>query len=336
MGPTANDLDRLDAMDDTDVETDTDMVDTVVVVSIVPDDLDATRSQIDQTRAEMSETVDALKERLNPRHLGEQAKDTVREATIGRAQDAASAAIDTARDTGMTLLESIKENPIPAALTGIGIAWLLMSARRSSPGQRYSDERPTYGYGPGYPEYGDLRSSRYPDSTTGHPVFDRATDMASRVQEKAGQIANQVQDKAGQIAGQVQDKAGQVVDQVQDKTGQIVDQMQNKAQQLAGQVQGQVSQLGAQGREAVDSFQQMLRQNPLAMGAVAMALGMAAGLAVPETPQENRWMGELRDDFVQKAHDTAHDVLEEKAHQVADVVSDKVHDVAQQAADAVG
>jgi ElaB/YqjD/DUF883 family membrane-anchored ribosome-binding protein len=323
-------------MDDTDAETDTDMADTVVVVSVVSEPLDATRSQIEQTRAEMGGTIDALKERLNPQRLVEQATDTIREATIGRAQDAASAAVDTARGTGMTLLESMKENPIPAALTGIGIAWLLMSARRPSPGQGSSDQRPTYGYGPGYPEYGDLRSSRYPDSTTAHPVFDRASDMASRVQEKAGQFADQVQDKAGQIAGQIQGKAGQVVDQVQEKTGQIVDQVQEKAQQIAGRVQGQVSQLGTQGRQAVDSFPQMLRQNPLAMGAVAMALGMAAGLAVPETPQENRWMGELRDDFVQKAQHTAHDVLEEKGHQVADVVADKVHDVAQQAADAVG
>src|SRR5713101_4343171 len=130
MGPTTNDLDRLDEMDDTD----TDVVDGAIIISVTAEeeDLDTARAQFEQTRAEMGETIDAIKERLNPQKLMGQAKESVREATIGRAQDAANAAVETAKDTGTTVAGFIKENPIPAALTGLGITWLLMSARKQN------------------------------------------------------------------------------------------------------------------------------------------------------------------------------------------------------------
>ena len=120
----------------------------------------------------------------------------------------------------------------------------------------------------------------------------------------------------------------------------MIDQVQDKAGQVAGQVQDQVSQIGAQaqyqGQRAMDRFQRLMQDNPLAVGAAALAVGMAIGSVVPETTQESRWMGSVRDNFMQKAQQTAHSVLEEKAHQVADAVSDKVHDMAQEAVDTIG
>jgi len=71
------------------------VVDTVVVTPAdrsVPDprstDIDITRAQIEQTRADVGGTIDAIKEKLNPQTLMQQAKETVREATVGRAQEA--------------------------------------------------------------------------------------------------------------------------------------------------------------------------------------------------------------------------------------------------------
>jgi len=46
------------------------------------------RAQIEQTRSEMSETIDAIQGKLNPDNLKEQAQEMVREATVGRAQEA--------------------------------------------------------------------------------------------------------------------------------------------------------------------------------------------------------------------------------------------------------
>src|SRR6476660_1165345 len=93
---------------------------------------DAVRSDIEDTRANMSSTLDAIQEKLSPQRLTEQAKDAVRDATVGRVQDMASNITDTARDTGSTLMDTIRENPLPAALVGIGVGWLFLSARRQA------------------------------------------------------------------------------------------------------------------------------------------------------------------------------------------------------------
>ena len=51
----------------------------------------------------------------------------------------------------------------------------------------------------------------------------------------------------------------------------------------------------------------MLRENPLAMGALAVGAGAALGLAIPQSTQEHEVMGEARDTFVEKAQEKAQD-----------------------------
>ena len=48
------------------------------------DETDAIRGDIEDTRANMSSTIDAIQEKLSPQRLTEQAKDAVRDATVGR------------------------------------------------------------------------------------------------------------------------------------------------------------------------------------------------------------------------------------------------------------
>src|SRR5215217_5873616 len=74
------------------------------------DEVEATRAQIELTRAEMTETVDALQERLDPERLKEQAKTQAR---------------NTVRSTGSGVLETVRQNLIPVAVVG-GILGLLL------------------------------------------------------------------------------------------------------------------------------------------------------------------------------------------------------------------
>ncbi len=77
------------------------------------DEIEATRAQIEMTRAEMTETVDALQERLDPERLKEQAKAQAR---------------DTVRSTGSEILKTIKQSPVPVAVVG-GLLGLLLVRR---------------------------------------------------------------------------------------------------------------------------------------------------------------------------------------------------------------
>ena len=127
------------------------------------EDVETARAQIEETRAEMSETVDAIKEKLSPAHLVQEAKETVREATIGRAEEAVSHAVDSAKETvshavdsaketvggavdsakemvsqtghkargaGSTIVRGIKEHPLLAAVAAISLAGLYLAFRR--------------------------------------------------------------------------------------------------------------------------------------------------------------------------------------------------------------
>jgi ElaB/YqjD/DUF883 family membrane-anchored ribosome-binding protein len=148
-------------------------------------EIERTRADIERTRADMSETVDAIQDRLSPESLKEQAKDRVKEATVGKAQEAGSGIIGT-----------IRANPLPAALTGIGLGWLLVNTRRQSSAQ------------------GSYRAG---------------ADGPS-----AGQAVERVRDRAGETATQVQDKAGQVADQAQDRASRLGNQARYQAQRASG------------------------------------------------------------------------------------------------------
>src|SRR5688572_17165256 len=95
------------------------------------------RADIRETRERMSETLDELSERLHPTRLKNQVKENIREATVGRVENMARNARDRVNETGHGIVDKIRENPIPAAMVGIGLGWLLFGGRRR-------DERTTW------------------------------------------------------------------------------------------------------------------------------------------------------------------------------------------------
>jgi hypothetical protein len=81
---------------------------------------------------------------------------------------------------------------------------------------------------------------------------------------------------------------------------QATEQAKQQSQQLAHQARYQA-------RRASGGFERMVRENPLAMGALAVGAGAALGLAIPQSTQEHEVMGEARDTFVEKAQEKAQD-----------------------------
>jgi ElaB/YqjD/DUF883 family membrane-anchored ribosome-binding protein len=288
---------------------------------------DDLRQEIDQARESMRQTLDALQVKLDPERLKQQAAGAVREATVGRVEDFADNASRTMKGVSTDVFETIKRNPIPAALAAVGIGWLFMESRSDQNGSsrryygrsdRYRanfDYDYDYDYSVGQREDIGMRPSRYRPTErargTASRMQDRAADMADRVQDRASDMANQAQAKAGEVADRVQDKAGEMVDRVQDKAGDVADQVSDWADE-------------AQYRavQAKSRLQDMFDENPLLIGAAAVALGAAIGLSLPHTPQEDRFLGSARDKMMDKAQDAAKDTMS------------KVENVAQEAGNA--
>jgi len=422
-------------------------------------DVEVVRTEILQTRSDMNETLNAIKEKLNPQALMDQAKDTVSDMTAGLAEQAKStihevtadvveqakttahevagdvveqtrttvhavvtdvtdhakeaakgavsgavsgavgeakeavghavgSAVDTAKEASTSMIDLIKQNPVPAALIGIGLGWLYMSKRNNQPQparyqQPYYDAR--YNAGPGYER---RETGGYPGEDAGRGIVDQVQekashavekvgDAASTVREKVGDAASTVREKASDAASTVREKAGDVAETVVDSTrsagSSVVDLVKNnpvpaalaglslgwlfmnnqsqqqrpterwagdyrprpgnydypegerrelpseQARREPGYQAGQTSsyrsetyrggsQTGQPARRTVDRIQENIERNPLAIGAVALGIGAAVGLLLPETETENRAMGEVRDKVVDMAQQAAGEV----------------------------
>ena len=158
------------------------------------------RADIEETRLEMGGTLNELGNRLEPSHLVEQAKENVREATIGRVEETAKGVSDMVMDT-------IKRNPIPAALAAAGLAMLWKNRSDQPQGQPK-----TTAYGTGY-GYQSRPASMY-DSDTGQSAGSKVGDAASSVGQNVGGAVGAVAGSAQQATGEVIDRAGQTAQQV--------------------------------------------------------------------------------------------------------------------------
>jgi hypothetical protein len=277
------------------------------------------RESIEQTRADMSQTIDELQQRLEPAHLKEQmreqviehyrqVKESVRDATIGKVEDMVERVSDSVYATRRSIVDTVTANPVPAALVGIGLAWLWMN-RRETHGGRGRYERADMSSSR-YDEFGrriaDSEPARFEQyGETMRDVGGRARDLASKAGTAVGDLAGQVQNAAGDLAGKAKAKVTGVVGQAQRSAGQLANQAQHQA------------------RRAEERVTSALHENPLAVGAVALALGTAVGLALPQTRKENEWLGEARDALVDKAQTAAQDAIDE-VKEVAQRVTDEM------------
>ena len=247
------------------------------------------REEIAQTRDDMSETIEAIQDRLKPSTVVANATERVKSATTEKVRQMANTAGDAAdRMMHNSFADTVRENPWPVAMIGIGAAWLWMKSRSDS--GHYSTGR--YGYGEDYSardEYGTENDWR----TRTAPA--RMTYRQGEYDEDLGDYDRS--DEHGSTAGE------------------YVESARATARRTS--------------RRAQNGFNRVLRQNPLALGAAATIVGVAIGLTLPETDVENEWMGDARDNVVERAKEMAGNAAERVG-----TAAEQVKDVATRAADA--
>lgn len=158
-------------------------------------------SEIEDTREEMTGTVQAIGERLDPANIVQDAKETVRDATVGRVEQMTSNAMDTATETGSGILETIRRNPLPAAMAAIGIGMLLMN--RSNGRSSYRPDRYWDG---GWRDTDDYRAGY----GGGSGVTERAGETIDQVGQKASRVASDVRSTMGELPDHVGTTAQEV------------------------------------------------------------------------------------------------------------------------------
>jgi uncharacterized protein YjbJ (UPF0337 family) len=270
-----------------------------------------------------------------------EARDLVRRETVGRVETLAHQA----GDTGQGVATTVRSNPIPAALIGIGLGWLWLKRRNAQarpvyghydrqpypylpyesgvyPG-RYDSHAGYPGSYPGYPRTGAQYGYAYSEGRAGGysaPQPDLG-DIAGRAGQGLGDTAS----RAGELAGNVADQVGQAAGSVAGTVGETASNLMSATQETAGNLVGGVQY---QAQRVEDRFGRALRENPLAVGVAALALGAAVGMVLPQTARENQLMGEARDSLVEKAQD----VVQEKVEKVQAVAGEAQQTVKDEAA----
>lgn len=288
---------------------------------------DEIKAEIERTRSRMSEKIDTLQERLSPDHLKHQAQTVVHEA-VQESTDALLHYLSAnAQEMGATVVETVKRNPVPAALIGFGLGWMIFN---SINGGRRGNARQNSSYL--YTGHPDDRA-RYPRSApdrapyTGNPAYQPnrvpATGSALDMQYSGAyrrrdlERMEQVYTEPNLITGrrEHQGVAGKVLDQVGDATQAMGSRVSEQTSRLGHRV----AQAGDQAQQVGHQLQHTVGENPLMLGVAVFAVGIAVGLALPSTRSERQLVGDVRDQVVNKAQALASSVVQEVKQRAAEV-----------------
>jgi hypothetical protein len=304
--------------------------------------------ELEQQRSRVENTIDEIQQKLSPGQL----VDELLAYTKGGGGEFVS-----------SLQRNIVANPLPVALLGVSLAWL-MAKPAPSPAD---DSGADYAAGAGE-DYDDFD---YPVATISGSSLQRVgqigedRDRYSEFIDDAGKKFRARSDAQGRRAGHFVDEAGnrfkgfadsagQRIHQIRDETGNLLDEASGWASHTwqmarekmhdaretlhAGQSRVGAAGMGAMNRVGSlnETILHQFRDQPLVGGALAFALGAALGSTLPHTPQEDAVMGEAADTFKDKATAQAAELYEEGKEAVAsahEAVTEKAGAIYQQVKD---
>lgn len=115
-------------------------------------DSDEIRQDIDQTRQSVGNKIDEIQARLDPNRLKQQAAESVQEVLTDTANSVTDYVRSHREDITTSLADAARRNPLPAALVGVGIGWLILesvsggksSRRENRHEDRWEQDRRTY------------------------------------------------------------------------------------------------------------------------------------------------------------------------------------------------
>jgi hypothetical protein len=164
----------------------------------------------------------------------------------------------------------VKQNPIPVLLTAAGIAWLITSSIRSR--SQYAS--------------GDIYGDPYGD--------DYASDAEGGLKERMSGTLHAGAEKlqAGADAARQRLQAGAEAARRTWRSSRAA---------ASGRVSRAVGSTRVRAQQVQQRAYTMMDEQPLVVGALAVAAGALIGAALPTTQYENRTLGPVRDRTLEKA-----------------------------------
>lgn len=277
----------------------------------------------------MSETLDEIEYRLSPDHMKNEAKDF-----LNKTADELRAKYHPkriAKQAGRNMKNTISEHPVPSVIAGLSIGYLLIksgeerSHRRHMTGEHYtyrpSSARRTQPMGDVDYREGRRRSVSEPppggyprEEPRGH----HEESAARKKMHTASEKTKEVKEGATEKAREMKEEATEWAEETSREAQRQVRSAKHSVKRETRQVQRQM--------------QDFIYDNPLMAGALALGAGAMLGGMLPSTRTEDEWMGEARDDVMERAERATEGTMHrarEAAENVAEEAKSAAKDVAE-------
>ena len=254
---------------------------------------------IEDERAQMSGTINDLQKKFS---------------VEGIVNDISAMFRDQGGDIGRSISETVGRNPAAVALVGVGLAWLILGKGRGSQSNAQRQDRDAaYGgnLGRSIPVRRDgkaaLREAEDNWFDDGGMVYkekppERATYKANGTGDPASGVMGSLRNGADAVVGAVTGAAGAVRDAAMDLTEKLSSGTEGlpeeaKARVLAARRTAHDARVASQ--DALKSGRQvaanLFADQPLVVGALAMAVGAAIGGLLPHSQIEDDALGDNSD-----------------------------------------
>lgn len=176
-----------------------------------------------------------------------------------------------------------------------------------------------------------------PNNSNAASVKDKAKDAGKQAKDRASQAAS----SARHSAEQARDYTAERYQSARDYTSDRYRSAKDKASEGYQSAREYSSRRYADARQGVGTARERaergIQENPLALAGLGLLAGMAVGLLLPRTRQENRYLGGYRDDLFDQAREAAHAARlasEEELRGIADQAKAHARELGDQAVDA--
>lgn len=281
-----------------------------------PEDIE---ERLHHDRAEIREILDALERRLSPGQLLDHALNYVK--TNGG-------------EVASSFGRSVKENPWPLVLSGIGLTWLIASSgstRKANDGRGEWLEPLDNEYLEAYQraQAAGAAVQREPDEeeTSFQARVTEAKARTASLQREASESAEAFRDRVDGYLRNVEAKATALRERAASATRRSAARAGESLQHGLGAVSDGARAVSHRTREAQRRARELYQAEPLVAGAIGVMAGALLGALFPTTRVEDRALG----DYGERVRQAGADIAADAARGAQEVAAEATHAAAQAA-----